>query len=528
MENVKLNCFVNGEKIGREVEEGLSLLRFLRNDLRLTGTKQGCNKGECGSCTVLINGRPKKSCQIKITQVMGKRILTIEGLSEKDTLHPLQQAFIDEGAVQCGYCTPGMIVKAKALLDKNPSPNDRDIKKSLETNLCRCTGYVSIIRAIQKAAAMIRDNKEKIKLVKRNFYGPGLISASLPDKDGLARVRGDLKFADDIYFDDMLYGKILLAPSPHAQIFSIDTSEAEKMPGVRGILTAKDVPGVNLSGMLTPDKPILTDKKVRFIGDAVAVVFADSPRLAERAIKKIEVQFQPLEIITNPLDAIKKGSIKIHQGGNILRHIVIKTGDVEKAFNQSEVIVEGRYQTPIVEHCYLEPEAGLAVPESNGGVTIWYGTQQPFVVRDEIAKNLRLPVEKVRVIGMPLGGGFGGKVDLTMEVILALGAIKLKRPVKITLTRDESLKMSVKRHSFYMEYKIGSDEDGKFLGLKARLVSDAGAYSGLSAGVLEQAMVFSGGPYVWPNVDIEGYCVYTNNVLGGPSEDMESIKSILL
>ncbi|MBI4322412.1 MAG: molybdopterin-dependent oxidoreductase [Chloroflexi bacterium] len=516
--NTKLTTIrltINGSPTIAEVPGDLTLLRFLRDELHLTGTKNGCSQGDCWACTVLIDGVPTRACLTKASCLDGKTIQTIESLARDGTLHPLQRAFVDYGAVQCGFCTPGMIVHAKSLLDRNPSPSAEEIVSSMGDHLCRCTGYVSIVEAVQSAARVLRGARApEDDSYRGKAYGEQILGAPIHDKDGAARVTGQLKFADDLYFEGMLWGKILFAGLPHAEILSIDTSEAEAMAGVRAVLTAGDVRGPNLLGQFPPDRPVLCKDKVRLLGDMVAAVFADTLKQAERAVRKIRVEYRPLEVISSPQRALESDAPLIHARGNLLKHATIRRGDIANAFGASNVIVEGHYETQFVEHAYLEPEAGVARPTPDGGVEVYFPTQMPFNARAAIARNLALPEEKVRLISTPLGGGFGGKIDITLEVLLALGALRTGRPVKMTLTRAESLRTSGKRHPYSMDYKIGARKDGRLMALQARVVEDAGGYAGLSAAILEQALVFAGGPYRWASVLVEGYAANTNNPSG--------------
>ncbi|MDP2646154.1 MAG: molybdopterin-dependent oxidoreductase [Desulfobacterales bacterium] len=507
---------LNGQTITAPGAPKMTLLHFLREELRLTGTKCGCSQGDCGACTVLVNGEPTKSCLVKVGQLEGKRVETVEGLSQKGRLHLLQQAFLDYGAVQCGFCTPGMLMSVKALLDRNPHPSTQDVKEALQGNLCRCTGYISIIEAVLAAASRLRGEDVREKPPDAGC-GPGLLGISLPDKDGWARVTGQFHFADDLFMEGMLYGKLLLAPAPHAQILSLDTSLAEAMPGVAAVLTARDVPGVNIFGQLKPERPVLAGERVRFLGEALAVVYAESLEIAAAAVRKIRVKFRKLPVVSSPDEALAPGAPVLYDSGtNLIKHTVYSKGDADQGFAQADLVLEGSYSTPWIEHAYLEPEAGLARPTDDGGVEIWYCTHLPFSSREQAARCLGLPVEKVRMMANPVGGSFGSKTEPVLELFLALGAWKTGRPVKLTLSRSESLRMSLKRHPYRMEYKLGATKEGKFIALRARLVADAGAYSGISPAILEQAMIFSGGPYLWPHARVEGHLARTNNVLGGP------------
>lgn len=501
---------VNQKEVRARVSKDLPLLRFLRDHLRLTGTKCGCDAGECGACTVLVDGKAARACRVKVESLPGKQVTTIEGLAPGKNLHPLQAAFIEAGAVQCGFCTPGMIMAAKSLLDTHPDPSDEEIKTALSGNLCRCTGYASIIEAVRRASL----SAGKVKEADRSPREEAKIGDSAIDKEGFEKVTGRLMFADDLTREGMLHGKLLFAPIPCAEVLAIDTAEAEKTPGVVKVLTWKDVPGKNLFGRMIQNQPVLVKEKIRFIGDVLAVVFAETREVAKEALSKIRLDFKPSEGVFSPMESLGPGAPEIHDTGNLMKSVSNRKGDVEEGFSKAHIIEEGTYYTPFLEHGFLETEAGLAYLEGDQ-VVLHYPTQAPFHVRKQISESLAWPEEKVRVVTTPLGGGFGGKADVTIEILLALGAIHTGRPVKITLERHESMRIDTKRHAFYMRYKTGATRDGKLMAVKAKIVLDVGAYPGMSAGVLEQATIFACGPYVWPNVCVEGFAAYTNNVLGG-------------
>jgi len=511
---MEVNLTVNGTSLLEKVPEKMTLLRFLRDRLRLTGTKCGCGMGDCGTCTVIVNGEAKKSCLLKMGTLQGANIVTIEGLSVEG-LHPIQRAFILKGAIQCGFCTPGMIMAAKALFDHNPSPSREQIASALAGNYCRCTGYLSIIEAVEEASKIF-SGQESGEVRSPVEAGPEIIGSSVLDKSDIQKATGQLTFSDDLYFEDLCYGAVLLSDVPHAVIKGIDTRDAEAMPGVHRVLTAKDIPGTNRFGIIHADQPVLVEDKVRFIGDALALVIADTEENARKALRLIKVDLTELPIISSPDEALEKPHLPpVHESGHVLKRVTHKKGKTQEGFEHADLIVEEDYETPFVEHAYMEPEAGVAKISEDGGVEIWCATQGPFLMRGQIAQCLNLTEEKVRVRGMPVGGAFGGKLDITIQVLLGLGALATQKPFKMTLTRAESLRMSTKKHPFKMHYKTGVTEEGKFVAIEAKLISDAGAYEGWSADVLEQAMVFAGGPYVWPNVYVEGLTVYTNNVLGG-------------
>lgn len=499
---------LNGDPVEARVKPDTTLLRFLRDGMRLTGTKNGCSTNHCGACMVLVDGRPAKSCLMLMQRVAGRRVDTIEGLARSGEIHPIQEAFLASGAVQCGFCTPGMVISTKALLDAHPEPTGDQIKEGLKHNICRCTGYVKIIEAVKLAALWMKNPS----LAGASIPGRGL-GRPAPDIDGEAKVRGGLVFADDICLEGMLHGKILWSAHPHAEILSVDTSGAEKMPGVIAVLTAGDVPGHNGMGSLKPDQPVLCRDRVRFTGDAVAVVFAESAARAGAAVKEIRVDYRPLPGVFSPGEAIRPGAPVLHGSDNVCKHLVHEVGDVREGFGRAALVVEGRFETPSVEHAYLEPEAGVGVIEG-GVVTVYAPTQFPFEMRKQLSAVLNLPEEGIRVVATPLGGAFGSKLDNTVEALVALGAYRLGRPVKIALTREESLRLSTKRHPYQMDYRAGFDAGGRIVAVDARLMSDAGPYTALSPRVIDQACIFSCGPYRVPNLRVEGWAVYTNNANG--------------
>ncbi len=514
MERREIRLSVNDRPVTASVPAKTTLLRFLRDHLGLTGAKCGCGAGECGACTVLVNGEAKKSCLLRMGRLEGAKVRTIEGLSAGG-LHPLQRAFIDKGAIQCGFCTPGAIMAATALLERNPSPSREEILSALAGNYCRCTGYFAIIEAVEEASRAISGISSPPRSAPVNA-GPDIIGAPVEDASDVPKATGRLLFSDDISFEGMCYGALLLSPVPHAVITRVDTSRAEAAPGVIRVLTAQDVPGINRFGIIHADQPVLAEDRVRFVGDALALVIADTEEQAREAVKAIRVDSSGLPVIASPEQALTRPHpAPVHETGHVLKRVAHKKGDTEEGFARAALVVEEDYETPFVEHGYLEPESGAARVTGDGGVEIWCATQAPFIMRGQIAACLDLPEEKVRVHGLPVGGAFGGKLDITIQVLLGLGALVTGRPFKITLNRGESLLMSTKKHPFKMHYKTGVSAEGRFVALEARLVSDAGAYEGWSTDVLEQAMVFAGGPYVWPNVSVEGVAVHTNNVLGG-------------
>ncbi|UCF96858.1 MAG: molybdopterin-dependent oxidoreductase [Spirochaetaceae bacterium] len=514
---IAVELTVNGIRTTARVKPDTTLLQYLRSELGLTGTKNGCSKGHCGTCTLVLNDEAIRSCTVRMDshQLQGARVETIEGLAPEGKLHALQASFVEEGAVQCGFCTPGMIMSAKALLAKNPDPGDGEIRRwlSRHRNICRCTGYAPIVRAIQKACQRIAAGQSVVEIA-------ALLSGEKADtprlrKDAIDQVRGLTSYSDDLKGEGMLYGKILWSAHAHADICGIDCEQARAMKGVAAVLTAEDIPGENIAGILQLDQPAIARDRVRFIGDPVAAVFAETPEAAEAAVGKIGVEYRVLEAVFSPEQAARKAAPKIHKKGNLLHEARIARGDVRKAFQRCSVIVDHAFSTPAIEHAFLEPEAGIGIPNPDGGVTLKMGTQCAFDDRSQLARILALPEDKIRVIQQPMGGAFGAKEDILIYQFLALGALKCKRPVKITLSREESLRTHPKRHPAVMHYRVGADAEGKLVAVEAEITLDGGAYASLSVDVLENCLVFGCGPYHVPEVEMVGRVWYTNRVPSG-------------
>lgn len=510
MHEMKLNLTVNGEALAVHAPPEMTLLDFLRNRLGLTGAKNGCSEGTCGACTVLVDGRPVRSCRKKMQGLDGSSVTTIEGLSRDGTPHPLQEAFARQGAPQCGFCTPGMILTAKSLLDENPSPTQEEIKRALNPVLCRCGSYSAIFRAIEEASKELAGAKKAPPAL-----GPNIVGAAVEKKDALGKALGTVKYGADMTPEGVLYGKVLWSAHPHADILSIDTSVAKEMPGVQAVLTARDVPGDNVYGPMVRDAQVMAKSKVRFIGEPVVVIFAETEEQAEAARDACRVEYRPLPAVFTPQQALAPDAPQIHPEGNTHHIAQIRKGDVEKGFRAADIVVEGTYATPFIEHAYLEPEAGLAEPTEDGGVRVMMNTQYPFGDQRQIADALGVEAEKVHVIQIPGGGAFGAKNDITLQILLAMGTQATKRPVKMVLTREESLRVHVKKHAMTMHYKTGATKDGKLVAMQAELLIDTGAYGSWGIEVSEQATVFSTGPYDVPNVHVDSTTVYTNNVTCG-------------
>ncbi|MFH2130472.1 MAG: molybdopterin cofactor-binding domain-containing protein, partial [bacterium] len=481
----------------------------------LTGAKRGCGKGQCGTCTVLLNGRAVKSCVIKLksTRLKDARIETIESLAAPSgDLHPIQEAFVRSGALQCGFCTPGMIMSVKGLLLENPTPDRDAIRHYLKSrNLCRCTGYQKIFTAVDQAAKVM--------------HGAQTGSAELPNdtplraQEAVRKVTGSLKYADDITWDNMLVGKILFAEQAPSVLTEIDCSAATGLPGIAGVITAEDIRGSRRTGLVDRDQPALiaAGDTIRTIADPLGAVFAQTPEQAEAALSAIKVTCRKLPGVYTIDAAEQPGAPLVWEDkpGNLFYRGRIERGDMAESLQQADLVVSGNFSTSRIAHGFLEPESGLARPDGSGGVEIHYPSQTVFDDQIQVADVLGIPRQQVRVVQLPTGGAFGGKEDLVFQHILALAALKFQRPVKITLTRDESLRVSQKKHPMNFQARLAINREGLFQGLDVEVAADKGAYASLGFDIIENAMAFVGGPYFIPSVRINGRSVYTHNVMSG-------------
>ncbi len=517
----KLNLTINRQHHELEVSESRTLAQLLRYDLGLTGTKIGCEEAECGICTVLVDGVPVDSCIFPAFKAQGRSVTTIEGLATGEELHPLQENFIAHGAVQCGFCTPGLIMTSAALLEENQNPTDEDIKIALKDTFCRCTGYTSVMQAIKSAARELR-GEAPLPVNEPEVRERGkVISQSVPPQEVREKVTGRARYTDDYVFPAMVFGRTLRSPYPHAKILRIDTSKARALPGVLAVLTHEDVPGENLHGLVYRDWPVLCHDVVRYVGDAVAIVAAETEDLAAEALQLIEVDYEPLPIVADPVYAHSPEAPVLHPNhptGNLLKHIKVRHGDIDQGFAEADVIIEREYHTPIIEHAFLEPECSIGVPAGVAGhekLTVYVGSQIPYQDRNQIALAMGLPEEQVRVTGTLIGGGFGGKEDIAGQIHAALLATVTGRPVKMLYTRQESLIFHPKRHATIIRIKTGAKKDGRLTAVQATLYGDGGAYASLSDKVMTRATTHATGPYEVPNAKIDCYAMYTNNVPSG-------------
>ena len=500
---------VNGKDL--KTDKNCTLLTFLRDDLRLSSVKDGCSEGSCGSCTVIIDGKAVKACTRKLSRLDGCSIITVEGLSgrEKDVY---SYTFKKAGAVQCGFCTPGMVMSGKALIDLNDNPSESDITKAIAGNICRCTGYKKIIEALLNAAEYLREEKK----IPQEKYS-GFLDSDYPRTDADIKTLGTGVYTDDMHLENMVFGSALRSKYPRARILDIDISEALKHPDTIGILTADDIPGLNKTGHLVKDWDVLIAKGdiTRYAGDAVVLVASKTKESLDGIKKLVAVKYEELSPLTSPGESLKEEAPKIHKKGNILSVETLKRGeDVEEIFKKSAYVVNKRFTTPFTDHAFMETECAVAVPEENG-VTVYTGSQSIYDERREIAPVLGIGIENVRCISNLVGGAFGGKEDMSVQHHAALLSYVLKVTVKVKLTRQESLLVHPKRHAMDIDMTLSCDEKGKLTAMKADIVSDTGAYASLGGPVLQRACTHAAGPYNYQNICIKGTAVYTNNPPAG-------------
>jgi len=499
---------INGIK--KETDNDMNFLEYLRDQLDITSLKNGCSEGACGACMIIANGKKTRACLMTTKKVDGADILTIEGLTDREK-EVYDFCFNQAGAVQCGFCIPGMIISAKSLIDVNLNPTRDDVKKAIKGNICRCTGYKKIEEAILLAADYLRENTS---IPVKEFTGKVGERTFRPDATG--KILGTAKFADDLKVEGMTYGSALRSKYPRALVKSIDISKALLHPEVVKIVLANDVPGQRVIGHLTQDWPALiaVGEETRYLGDTVALVAAKTKKAVEEIKNLIEVDYEERVPLLSAKDAMKDDAYLIHETGNVYRTELIKRGDVDKALKESTFTVTNTYTTPAQEHAFLEPESALAVPEGDS-LTVFTGGQSVYDEYREIGNLLGIPKDKLRIISAYVGGGFGGKEDMVVQHHAALLAYLAKVPVKVTLTRDESLFVHPKRHPMEMELTTGCDENGKLTGMRLRLIADTGAYASLGGPVLQRACTHAAGPYNYQNIDIIGKSIYTNNVPSG-------------
>ena len=498
---------VNGKTV--TVEKNQKLLRFLRDTLRLTSVKDGCSEGACGTCTVLIDGKPTRACIPQTDKLEGKTIVTVEGLTDFEK-EVYTYAFGHAGAVQCGFCIPGMVMCAKGLLDVNQNPTREEAAFAIRNNICRCTGYVKIIDAILLAAELFREGK-----VPEDSTDWSL-GQRVPRVDVKEKVTGTGQYPDDIYLDGMIYGSAVRSQYPRARVLAIHTEEAKALTGVVGVFTAADIPGNNKVGHLKKDwdTMIAVGDITHYLGDAICLVAAETPEILAQAKALVKVDYEELPMVRSPREAMLPDAPLVHKEGNLLAHKHIQRGNPAMAIAKSKHILTQRFSTPWTEHAFLEPECAVAYPDEDG-VMVLSTDQGAYDTQHEIMGMLGLSAEKVKVRNCLVGGGFGGKEDVTVQHHAALIAYLTKRPVKVKLTRAESILIHPKRHPMEMEFALGCDENGIIQGVVAEVIADTGAYASLGGPVLERACTHAAGPYNYQNFEIDGWAYYTNNPPAG-------------
>ncbi len=518
---------VNGKTYSIEPQSGEMLADLLRERLGLTGTKIGCNEAECGACTVLIDGKPVLSCTYPSAKAAGKTVITVEGLAEQgesaqisdiEKLHPLQQAFVLYGAVQCGFCIPGQLMTAYALLQRQPNPSEEEIRHALKDTLCRCAGYPTIVRAVQAAAESIQTGQP---VVPPNHIPTSenqqVVGRLLARPNSFQKVTGKAIFTDDLKFEGMLHARVKRAGIPHAIVKHVDVSQARQLPGVAAVLTAEDIPGEHNHGLVIYDWPVMVGvgERVRYVGDAVAIVAAETREIASEALNLIQVEVEPQPVISNPVQARRPDVPVLHPDGNLLKHIKVRKGNIDEGFKEADVILEHIFHTATTDHAFMEPECSITRLTEDGRIEIYVGSQIPYADRHQTARSLGLPDESVRVLGQLMGGGFGGKEDITGQIHAAMLTRVTGRPVKLLFDRHESLLVHPKRHATQIRVKIGVKTDGHITAAETELYGDTGAYASLGEKVLTRATTHSSGPYETPHAKADCYAMYTNNPPSG-------------
>jgi len=520
MKKQSLSFTLNAQPETIEVTSRTRLIDALRVDIGLTGTKEGCGTGDCGSCTVLLDGKAVNSCMILALQVEGKEVISIEGLGKPGDLHPIQQAMTQSGGIQCGFCTPGMVLSLKALLDENPHPGEEEVRVAISSNLCRCTGYSKIL----DAAKMLSEGNTPTETGDGNDWA---IGARMVRGDAEEKVTGRAVYAEDIRLPRMIHGVVVRSPLAHAKILSIDTSDALKLSGVKAVVSARDV-DMGYYGYELRDARVFALEKVRFIGEPVAAVAATTPDIAREAASLVKVEYEELPAVFDPEEAIRDGAPLVHDDanayefdweterkGNLCYKMKLEEGDVELGFAESDVVIEGVYETPVAHAGSIEPHCSTAMVEADGRTTVWTTTQKPFVFRSYLAQALKRPINSLKIVPTQIGGGFGGKLFPSLEPYAVLLAEHSGLPVQMTLTREEEMAATLLRHPSKVTIKTGVKIDGSLLAHRVQMIFDTGAYGLYGPNTAGLASLMAGGPYRIPNLEITGKVTYTNNVPNG-------------
>jgi len=508
-ESLEIRILVNGEPRQLRVGPQQRLLDVLRDDLGLTGAKEGCGVGECGACTVLLDDVPVNACLVPAFQADGAQVFTVEGLGQPGSLGPVQQAFLRHGAVQCGYCTPGMVVAGTAMLQQGLEPDRERIRERLSGNTCRCTGYTQIVDALQDAlggdAGGVPQRSPPLRVGESSWR-----------LDAEEKLCGACRYTADLPLPEgCLHGVTVRAEHAHAELRELKIDAALDVPGVLRVLTWRDVPGELCYGNAVNDQPVLARDRVRFWGEAVAVVLAETLEAARAGAALVEVVARELPPVLSPQQALAEGAVQLHEGGNLLVDQKLRKGDVARALQEAELVLERRYTTGAQEHLYLEPEVALATPDDDGGLTLRAPSQNVFFDRAHLVRTLGLPRKKLRVIQQPTGAAFGGREDIYGQIHAALGALLTGRPVRIVWSRQETQVASTKRHPGTMVFRAGMDRAGRIIGLEIDVLFDTGAYASWAPNIARKALVHAAGPYAIDNIAVDVRSAYTNNGIAG-------------
>jgi len=502
---------LNGEPVTADPGEGSSVLELLREDFGLRSVKDGCApEGSCGACTVIVDGRAVVSCAQKATRIEGKHVITQEGLSE-DERQLWARSFVSAGASQCGFCSPGIVMKAEVLLEKNAAPSRDDIARALLGNLCRCTGYTKILDAVELVGAARRGEPPP------EVNGDARVGSRAARYQGIELALGDMPYVGDMKVPGMLHGALRFSDHPRARVLRIDTTRAEAHPGVVAVVTAADVPGERVQGVLTRDWRQLVAKgeTTSYVGDVLAVVAAETRHAAREASELVDVEYDVLDPVTDPFEALADGAPRLQADGNVLSTSRVNRGDVDAALADAAHVATDTFRTQAIEHAFLEPESAFAVPDGEDRLRMYSQGQGVWEDRRQIASFLGVPEDHVHVTQVSTGGAFGAKEDLNVQCHAALLARLTGRPVLVTLSRKESLRFHSKRHPMWLEYTVGCDDEGRLVAVRARIVGDTGAYASVGDKVLERAAGHACSAYAVPNVDVEAMAVYTNNPPSG-------------
>jgi xanthine dehydrogenase molybdenum-binding subunit len=501
---------INGEAVTLNEEHPVTLLEAIRTRAGIKSPKDGCSpQGVCGACTVMLNGKSQMACRKQLDECDGAEIVTLEGIGE-DKREILSKSFVETGGIQCGYCIPGIMMRAADCITKYGNPSRDQIRKSLNSHICRCTGYEKILDAVELAAKHWEGEAPALSTEEG-------IGARAPRYLGVESTLGLKPYVDDMVFEDMLFGAVRLSDHPRALVKSIDTSKAEALAGVQCVVSAKDVPGQRYQGLIAKDWPVFVaeGEETRSVGDILVAIAADTREIARAACDLVEIEYEVREPVTDVHEALKPGAHQVHESGNHYRTCEIKRGDLEAMFEKSAHIIEETFYTQRIDQGFIEPQSAAVVPHDDGSIDVYTQGQGVHDDQLQIASAMKLEKEQVKVTLMSNGGAFGAKEDLSVQAQCALLALKTKRPVKLTVTRDQGALLHPKRHPIEMRYKVGADADGKLLAVQMRAWGDTGAYASVGDKVLERCAGHACGPYLVPAVDIDAKTVYTNNLTCG-------------